>query len=493
MSAQGDWKPLTEPPRAASVVFNQSPFVRLARAHVFLLAGDTLVALALAGSLFFSIDPDAARWRVALYLLLTVAPFAVVTPLIGPMLDRAAGGRRVMVFLSGAIRAVVALLMMRYLNSLLLFPLAFTMLVLGKSYHVAKSAIVPSTISTSDELVKANSRLSLLSGIAGGLAAVPGGLALLIGGAEWVCALAMLTFVAGSVLSLRLPPAEVVERPATEEEKVELRGAGIILAASAMGIMRGIVGFVTFLIAFTLRGSQIRPYVEGAGAEVGAMIRDGLGYATTTIATGSPAWHFGVAAALAGIGTPLGALLTPTLRKTLSEERIIMGSLALVTGVGALSMLFGGIVGAAAIALGVAVGSSAGKLGFDSILQRDAPDADRGRSFARFESRFQLIWVFGAAIPVVIPIPARVGYLLVAAAAGFAATSYVIGQRFLETTGKLPPRKTPEVANRLKAEALKRTESILHRRGENEVNDMPPSETPTAGGSANISGTGQRE
>ena len=49
---------------------------------------------------------------------------------------------------------------------------------------------------------------------------------------------------------------------------------------------------------------------------------------------------------------------------------------------------------------------SAAKQAFDSIVQRDAPDANRGRSFARFETRFQLVWVIGALIPIVIPIPA---------------------------------------------------------------------------------------
>ena len=56
------------------------------------VAGDALIALALAGSLFFDIDPNAARWKVALYLALTMAPFAVVAPLIGPALDRLGAG-----------------------------------------------------------------------------------------------------------------------------------------------------------------------------------------------------------------------------------------------------------------------------------------------------------------------------------------------------------------------------------------------------------------
>src|SRR3954449_1301904 len=92
-------------------------------------AADALVAVSLAGSLFFSISPDAARGRVALYLLLTMAPFAVVAPLIGPFLDRREGGRRAMVIGSAALRALLCLLMAKALHSLLLFPEAFALLV----------------------------------------------------------------------------------------------------------------------------------------------------------------------------------------------------------------------------------------------------------------------------------------------------------------------------------------------------------------------------
>src|SRR5918999_1507774 len=57
-------------------------------------AGDALIALALAGSLFFSVPTAEARGRVALYLLLTVAPFAVVAPLLSRYLDRHRGSSR---------------------------------------------------------------------------------------------------------------------------------------------------------------------------------------------------------------------------------------------------------------------------------------------------------------------------------------------------------------------------------------------------------------
>ena len=42
------------------------------------------MAVSLAGSLFFNLSIDAARPRIILYLAITMAPFAVVAPLIGP-------------------------------------------------------------------------------------------------------------------------------------------------------------------------------------------------------------------------------------------------------------------------------------------------------------------------------------------------------------------------------------------------------------------------
>src|SRR5437868_14905282 len=104
------WRPLASPSRPrASDAFATSPFTRLARVHAFSVATDTFVTVSLAGTLFFSIPSGAARDKVALYLLLTMAPFAVVAPLVGPAIDRIKGGRRSMVILATGLRALVCL------------------------------------------------------------------------------------------------------------------------------------------------------------------------------------------------------------------------------------------------------------------------------------------------------------------------------------------------------------------------------------------------
>ena len=157
-------------PRRPPIV---TPFTRLARTHALMAAGDAVIALALAGSLFFDISPDAARTKVALYLLFTMLPFTIVAPLVGPALDRIPGGRRVIVVTCASGKAVVSVFMVTHLDGFALFPLAFLTLVLSKAYAVSKSALVPSLVRTENELVEANSKLGLVAGILGFIALIP--------------------------------------------------------------------------------------------------------------------------------------------------------------------------------------------------------------------------------------------------------------------------------------------------------------------------------
>ena len=89
-------------------------------------------------------------------------------------------------------------------------------------------------------------------------------------------------------------------------------------------------------------------------------------------------------------------------------------------------------------------------------MQRDAPDANYGRSFARFETRFQLMWVFGALIPVIFTLPARLGFGVLAIAAGFAAVSYMFGTNNDESNS--PQNIFSLLSNLLKKEKIQSTE-----------------------------------
>ncbi|CAN5629073.1 hypothetical protein BH18ACT1_BH18ACT1_15080 [soil metagenome] len=400
-AATGGWQPLSRPSGVERTSGRRSrpgpPLLHLARTQALVSAGDTLVALALAGSLFFSISPDAARTQVAQYLALTMAPFAVVAPLLGPWMDRARGGRRSMVLLSTLVRAIVCVLMVDDLDGLLLFPEALAILVLGKGHTVARASLVPGLVEDEDRLVEANARLVLVLGVAGFVAALPGLAVLRLLGPEWVLVLAAVAFAAAGVAALRIPKKPVADAPPAPDEQAELRGGGVLLGASAMGLLRAVVGFLTFHLAFWLRSDDAQT------------------------------WWFGLVLAASAVGSLLGAALAPPLRRAVREERILLGCLV-ATALAALAALrVGGRPSAAVLALLVGITASCARLCFDAVVPRDAPDANYGRSFARFETQFQLAWVAGAFLPVLVTLPLAFGYGVVAVLAGVAAVSYGTG------------------------------------------------------------------
>jgi Major Facilitator Superfamily len=444
--------------------------------HALAAAGDAMITVALAGSLFFSIDPSDARWRVGLYLALTIAPFAVVSPMIGPALDRSKGGRRAMVVTLFAMRAVVAALMVTNLDSLFLFPLAFAILVLQKAYAIAKAALVPTTVRSHDELIEKNAKLALLGGISAFAGAAPAALAQLIGGPSWSVAMGAVTFTVAMLAAIQLPRTRVVESPEGETEKRELRAAGIVLASSAMGVLRGVMGFFTFLVAFAYRGGTDDVDLSGYGTGLGARLHEELlgidGAATSSVV------RLGAVLGFSVLGGLTGSLLTPRIRARIPEERILLGALAITSAASMLGVWSGGIGGAMLVGYAVGLGVSAGKLAFDSIVQRDAPDANYGRTFARFETRFQLTWVIGALVPVVFTIPAWVGFLLLSLAAGFAAFSYFVGSRNAQPHAPLkvqPPVPQPleEASVAHAVDATTQLDTGRDRSGEPTLFDIP--------------------
>lgn len=382
-----------------------SPFARLVRTHALLTFADALVAMALAGSLFFSISPDAARGRVALSLLLTMAPFALVAPLLGPAIDRTARGRRVVVVLTSVGRAMAAIVMVEVIDGLLLFPAAFATLVCAKTYSVAKSSLVPDAVRSEADLVEGNSKLAITAALAGVAAAIPGVALLRLAGPEWVLRIAAFVFLGGAAAALSLHERSHGDREEVELARAELRNAGITQAAIVMGVLRAAVGFLTFLIAFEMR----RP-------------------------PGAPAWWFGVVVGASMVAGLAGAAVAPRLRSVVREEWLLTGAAGAVAVVGLLNVRAsptgnGVLVVSAVMAAAIGIGASAGKMAFDSIVQRDAPDAARGRAFARFEAMFQLVWVAGGLVPVVLTMPLRLGVALVAGTALLVAVGYPLVRR----------------------------------------------------------------
>ena len=181
--------------------------------------GDAFVAVALAGTLFFSVSVDQARTKIAVALLITMAPFAVLAPFIGPMLDKVQQGRRFILAGTLLARGLLCWGMagaVQHNDVVTLLPAAFGVLVLQKAFGVTRSAIAPRLLPAEITLVTANARSALASLIAstvgGGAAA---GIAVLAGGGEegatWVLRIGTVAYLAAMALCLRLP--EGVDSP----------------------------------------------------------------------------------------------------------------------------------------------------------------------------------------------------------------------------------------------------------------------------------------
>lgn len=387
--------PRTHSPDASQGV---SSFARLARVHAASAAGDAMIAVALADSLFFSDPSESSRGSVLLYLLVTLLPFALVAPFIGPALDRAKGGRRILILLLNAGRALTAFFLIGNVGSLILYPLAFAILVLGKGYVIAKAAVVPAPASSEEELVDKNSKLAVLTVVAGLIGALPAWLLARFLSADWAVGMAGLSFLVAAVLSARMPKAEVLPTPQGVEAAYRGRKVGIRMAATSMGVLRAVLGFMTFLLAFHFRTENT--------------------------------WALFLAAALAMLGTLSGSAVVAKVEESNRAEWILQLTLLISTFVCMLAIWTGDIQGALAVAFVVGLCVSGGKVAFDSVVQRDAPNANYGRSFGQFEVFFQLMWVFGALLGL-IPIPLWAGFMLMTLATGGTGVLYLIGVRQL--------------------------------------------------------------
>ncbi len=406
-----------------------TPFGRLGFANFIHQGADTMVTVALANSFFFSLDPSEGRQRVLFGLLFSLAPFAVVAPFIGPLVDRFATSRRLVLVVSAAARAVLCLFLARDLNTAFLFPEAFASLVLAKTTAVANASLVPTVVRREEELVRANSKMSLLAGLAGMIAA-PIGAGLAAWSPAAVLVVAALVFVGGAAASMRVvsvpgaisqPQAQPQTKTLTQPQAqgpdhrhdamagpTGLRSSGgvegvtaIRLGAIAVAALRLLVGFITFLMLFRFR-------IDGAAA-----------------------WWYAIAIGAFALGAIAGSIVAPQARGVISEERMLAVALTLVTVTGLTAALVASRPMSAVVALLVGVSASAGKLAFDALVQRESDEYRRASSFARFETRFQLSWVVGAIIPVIFEIPFPLGFGLIGMVAALTLVSYIAGDATL--------------------------------------------------------------
>lgn len=396
--------------------------------------GDAFVAIALAGSLFFSASVAEARGRAAVALLVTIAPYAILAPLIGPLLDRIRQGNKLILTGTVLARALLCWGMSGAVNEpLTLLPAAFGILVLQKAYVVTRAAVTPRLLPPRLTLVTANARSNMAALIATSLgAAVALGIDKVAGGgghgAAWVLRVGTVIYLAAMVPGLRLPstvdapaqdetgsdgngrvnqpteryttpfrgesrrgaqargattpagadrrstiPLRAVAGPGGERRASFLPRVGPVVgeAMRANAAIRAFYGFLLFFLAFILKTEQ-------------------FGHVSDKVALG------GLAAAIAAggmLGTGIGSAL-----RSRWPLAMIFTVLGLVTIASIFCAILFGLPSVLIIALAAAIGQTLVKVGLDSILQRETPEKTRSSAFAFSETVHQLALVGGGLI-----------------------------------------------------------------------------------------------
>ncbi|WP_051732865.1 MFS transporter [Kitasatospora phosalacinea] len=378
----------------------ESGLAKLIELHALNSFGDMLITVALASTIFFSVPTGEARGRVALYLLITMAPFALLAPVIGPLLDRLPNGRRSAMAMSMLARAVLAWVMAAAVTGggLALYPEALGVLVASKAYGVVRSVVVPRLLPAQLSLVKANSRVTLAGLLTTLVAGGVGGLLHLLG-PGWPLRGAFVVFVIGTLMAFHLPRqvdsakgeqrAELHAEPQEPRPKGVLRAVGpsVVMALRGVAALRWLVGFLVMFLAFLIR-------------------RDPPGGLQGTVA-------LGLVAAAAGLGNALGSALGSWLR-TRGSEVTVTAVLALATVAAGAAALWYGVVTVTVVAGVAGMSASLGKLALDALIQRDVPEAVRTSAFARSETALQLSWVAGGAVGIALPLNAVLGLTVAA-------------------------------------------------------------------------------
>jgi MFS family permease len=381
-------------------------------------AADAFVTVALAGTIFFSTSVDQARGRVVLFLIITMAPFAVLAPFIGPALDRIQQGRRFVLAGTMLTRGLLCYAMSANVsNSVTLLPAAFGILVLQKAGGVVKASVTPRLLPAGLTLVTANARSGLISIATSTVAAVAAAGVQFAGGAAWTLRVGTLIYLAAMVLAFRLP--EQIDVPAAERapapasgpvrdtdrepptrpdmprptlplEAAEKPDAGrghhggrwrtlanvgpiVAEAMTVNAVLRAYSGYILFLLAFLLRSVNLGTVF---GHEVSHNLA--LGALALGLSVGS-----------------LASMILGSFFRGRSPHLIMFSVLAIAPVVTVFCAWQFGLWAAVIVEATAIFCASLAKLGQDSIVGREIGDEIRSSTFAVSETLNQVANVAG--------------------------------------------------------------------------------------------------
>lgn len=426
----------------------ESGLTALMYATIANFAVDAVLAVSLAGTLFFSATTGESKGSVAAYLLVTIAPFAVLAPVIGPLLDRIRTGRRIAMSLTFAARVILAAVLLQNFDSWLLYPAALGMLVLSKSYGVLKSSVTPRLAPENLDLVRANARLMITGHIGGSMVvgAAAAAVAFVFSPKEALWLL-LLCALAGIYLCGLIPSTaessgdEVFADPFAPTEDLgpamgapDEEEAPTVVAPTASSASSSLIGRWR-------RSMSVRfPDATRTAMWGTAMQRLGTGFMTIYVAFVAKSSHtlsgteqlalLGVVGAAGGVGTFLGNTVGSRVKFARPRFTVIMLAVVSLASV-VVAAVLDGVPTAAVATLLLSLGSAISKSCLDATIQSGLDQSAQASAFGLSETILQLSWVLGGTLGLLLPTELTVGMTVLAATGTVFFVNVILASRGL--------------------------------------------------------------
>jgi hypothetical protein len=375
---------------------------KLAMVHGLSVAGDAFLNVTLAGSAFLSVDISQARYRVAMSLLVTILPFALLASVISKTLQKVNKAQFVIIAFGLLSRAALFFAIANLYNGktitnknlVLSLVLALGVLIVSKTHYAVKNSSVAVVVNESHKFASANSRLTLVQAVAGGLGVAFASLFFAVFNAKVTLIVGACLYILDVFLVFRFG---FITRGIKRKEKAQIvrkRGINDIDSklykqlkyfSSLIAISRFCIGLVTFACAFKFRNETMNLAIVGGSAVL---------------------VNF------------LSTVLVPFVMKRMKPQILIVLQIPIIVSGCLLAVFLGGVWAAVAVVICIAVGNSFARNGFDVFVQ-SLDDFDQSAYFTDIEGKLQFAWVLGALIGVLVPIPLRFTFLILGLVVGF--------------------------------------------------------------------------
>ncbi|WP_061961271.1 MFS transporter [Demequina flava] len=381
-------------------LWHLSGFRRLTYARLLSQGGDGMFQVGIAAAFFFDPTNATSPESIAAGFAVLLAPFTIVGPFVGPLIDRWQRQRILLVGNLVRLALVVGICVALIANWPLwsLYVLALLALSVNRFLLAAMTAGLPRIVPR-DDLLAANSVLPTLGTIAAAVGGAVGGIVTFFVPNASDAGLAFTALAASAVaFGLASWAATLIGRTDLGPENPLER---LDLGKQVKALTRELADGVRYLY-------QRRTPFHALGVMSAQRLLYGMLFVSSILisrhALGDPdhpeqaLGAFTIVVAFAAVGFGLAAVLTPTIGARMERQTWILLCLGIGAGAQLILVISSEPWALLSSAVIVSFAVQGAKIAVDTIVQRDTEDEMRGRAFTLYDMAFNVAFISSAVI-----------------------------------------------------------------------------------------------